>query len=123
MLRARQLLSEQANQGTVTKEYIDNLIAIKSQGADIARKLQSLSIGADPKAITAKQAILEAVLKANKNADDVIAAAKGVDFNDLKLVLSNWLGLGSCATFVCDLNSDAKINAIDASLVIANWGR
>ena len=45
-----------------------------------------------------------------------------VDFNDLKLVLSNWLGLGSCATFVCDLNSDAKINAIDASLVIANWG-
>ena len=46
----------------------------------------------------------------------------GVDFNDLKLILSNWLGLGSCATFVCDLNSDSKINAWDASLVIANWG-
>ena len=47
----------------------------------------------------------------------------GVDFNDLKLVLSNWLGLSSCATFICDLNSDSKINAMDASLVIANWGK
>ena len=46
----------------------------------------------------------------------------GVDFNDLKLILSNWLGIGTCATFVCDLNSDSKINAWDASLVIANWG-
>lgn len=41
---------------------IDNLVAIKSQGTDIARKLQSLSIGADPKAITAKQAILAFVI-------------------------------------------------------------
>ena len=47
----------------------------------------------------------------------------GVDFNDLKLVLSNWLGISTCATFICDLNSDSKINALDASLVIVNFGK
>ncbi|KKP57652.1 MAG: hypothetical protein UR52_C0027G0004 [Candidatus Gottesmanbacteria bacterium GW2011_GWA1_34_13] len=46
-----------------------------------------------------------------------------VDFNDLKLILSNWLGLSTCSTFVCDLNNDSKINALDASLVIVNWGQ
>jgi len=84
MLKARQLLADQAQNGAVTQEYIDNLLAIKSQGTDIARKLQSLGVGADPQTITAKQAILESVLKLNLNTDEILRAAKGVDFNDLR---------------------------------------
>jgi len=83
MLKARQLLAAQAESGTVTREYIDNLLTIKTQGTDIARKLQSLGISADSAIISAKDAILEAILKVNKNTDEILAAAKGVDFNDL----------------------------------------
>ena len=83
LLRTRQLLADQAEKGTLTPEYIDNLLTVKSLGSDIARKLQSMSIGADPKEITAKQAILESILKQTKNADDILIKAKGVDFNDI----------------------------------------
>lgn len=82
MLKARQQLAKQATDGTVTEDFINNLIAIKSQGTDIARKLQSLSIGAAPGEVTAKQAILEAVMKVTDNVDEIVAKSKGVDFND-----------------------------------------
>lgn len=82
MLKARQLLAKQATEGKVTQEYIDNLIAVKSQGTDIARKLQSLSVGADAKEVTAKQAILEAVMKVTDDTDLILKKAKGVNFND-----------------------------------------
>lgn len=84
MLKARQILANEAQSGEATPELINAMVAIKSQGTDVARKLQSLGIGADPQTITAKQAILEAVIKVTKNADDVITASKGVNFNDMK---------------------------------------
>lgn len=84
LLKARQLLAAQATDGRVTQEYIDNLMAVKSQGTDIARKLQSMSIGADPQTVTAKQAILEAILKVSDDTDNILKAAQGVDFNDYR---------------------------------------
>lgn len=88
MLKARELLAKQASEGKVTQEYLDNLLAVKSQGSDIARKLQSLSIGADPKEVTAKQAILEAILKVTDDTDALLKKAKGVDFNDYEQAAS-----------------------------------
>jgi hypothetical protein len=88
LLKARELLAKQAKDGKVTQEYIDNLIAVKTQGTDIARKLQSMSIGADPKEVTAKQAILEAVLRVTQNSDEVLSKAKGVDFNNYEQAAS-----------------------------------
>ena len=84
LLKARQKLAKSAESGVVDKEYLDNLVTVKSLGTDIARKLQSFSIGADPKEVTSKQAILEAVLKVNENTDEVLKAAQGVDFNNLQ---------------------------------------
>lgn len=82
LLKARQKLADAAESGTIDQEYIDNLLTIKTQGTDIARKLQSFSIGADPLTASAKDKILEAVLKVNQNTDEILEAAKGVDFND-----------------------------------------
>lgn len=82
MLKAREQLAKAAHDDSLTPEFLDTLINVKSQGADIARKLQSLSINADPKTVTAKQAILEAVLKATDNSDEILQAARGVNFND-----------------------------------------
>lgn len=84
LLKARQQLAEQAQSGVVNKDFIDNFIAIKSIGTDIGRKLQSFSINADPKEATAMEQILEGVIKQNKNADEILKAAQGVDFNDPK---------------------------------------
>jgi hypothetical protein len=83
MLKARQALAHASENGVVDEAYIKNLLTIKTQGTDIARKLQSLSIGADPIEQTAKQAIMEAVMKTNASTDEILKAAKGVDFNDL----------------------------------------
>jgi hypothetical protein len=83
MLAARQALAAASKDGMVTEDYVKNLLAIKTAGTDIARKLQSLSIGAEAKDQTGKQAIIEAVLKVVQDADRVAQAAKGVDFSDL----------------------------------------
>ena len=102
MLRTRQQLAMQAQTGTASREFIENLLVVKSQGEDIARKLQSLSIEAQPQTTTAKQVIFEAILKVNKNIDQLVKAAEGVDFNDpqqaaefmrkfIKPTLDNWL--------------------------------
>lgn len=84
MTATRQKLAHMAETGTVDKEFVDTLLAVKTIGTDIGRKLQSLSITAAPKAGNTKQALVEAVLKATDDADAVIEAAKGVDFNDFK---------------------------------------
>lgn len=83
LLRARQSLAAASKSGKVDEDYIKNLIAVKTAAADAGRTLQALSIGADAKEITGKQAILEAVMKTGAEADKIIAAAKGVDFTDL----------------------------------------
>lgn len=84
MLKARQKLAQSAESGTVDKDFLESLLAVKTHGTDVARKLQSLSIGADPKNITAKQAIVEAVMKVTSKTDEILKAAEGVNFNDLK---------------------------------------
>jgi hypothetical protein len=88
LLKARQLLAQQAKEGKVTQEYLDNLMAVKTQGTDIARKLQSMAIGADPKNVTVKQAILEAVLKLTQDTEEVLSKARGVDFNNYEQAAS-----------------------------------
>lgn len=84
MLRSRQYLAAASESGKVDEAYIKNLLAIKTQGSDIARKLQSLSINAEGVEPTVKDAILEAVLEVNDNLDEILKAAQGVDFNDLQ---------------------------------------
>lgn len=82
LLNTRQKLAAMSESGTVDKEYLDTLITLKSHATDIGRKLQSFNIKADPKNITAKNAIMEAVTKVEKDTDKILKAADGVDFND-----------------------------------------
>ncbi|KKR20029.1 MAG: Phage-related protein [Candidatus Nomurabacteria bacterium GW2011_GWC2_39_41] len=82
MLKLRQRLARAAESGQVTKEFIDDLVSVKTLGTDLGRKLQSLSIEADPKLITAKQSILSEILKITDDSDTILKAAQGVDFND-----------------------------------------
>lgn len=82
LTKTRQSIAAAAETGRVDKEFVDNILAVKTAGTDLGRKLQSFSITADPKEATSMQAIMEAVLDINKNTDEVFQAAKNVDFND-----------------------------------------
>jgi len=82
LLNARRKLAASAESGTVDRDFLENLLTIKTQGTDIARKLQSFGIGADAQNISSKQMVLEAILKVNDNVDEILKASKGVDFND-----------------------------------------
>lgn len=84
MLTLRQTIAAQAEGGKVTKEFLDNLQTLKTQGSDIARKLNSLAIGADPREMTGKRAILDAVLRTTDDVDAILKAAEGVNFDDPK---------------------------------------
>lgn len=81
-LKLRQKLAADAAAGKTDEEFIRLTLAAKSQATDIARKLNSLKISADPKEVGAIEAILEAIHKQNKNVDEIVEAAKGVDFKD-----------------------------------------
>ena len=82
MLNLRQTIAKSAQNGKVDKDFIENLKILKTQGTDIARKLQSLSIQAEAR--TPQQEIISAVLKVNDNVDEILKAAHGVDFNDFQ---------------------------------------
>lgn len=84
MLKTRQSMTAAAETGRIDKDFLQNLITVKTQGTDIARKLQSLSIKADPKETTNMQTIVDAVLDTTNNAEEILRAAEGVDFNDFR---------------------------------------
>lgn len=84
LLKTRQQLAASAKSNTIDKAFIENLKNVKALATDTARKLQSFSIDADPLSATPKQAILESILKVNDNTDEILKAAKGVNFDDAK---------------------------------------
>lgn len=84
LLKTRQKLATLAETGKVDQELIDTFLAIKTQGTDIARKLQSLSIKADPEKNSTMLTILEAISKTTNDMDAVLKEAEGVDFNNFE---------------------------------------
>lgn len=82
LLKARQKLSSLAESGTVDQDYIQTLLDVKSHATDIARKLQSFSIGADAKIASKKEMLISAVSEVEKDTSKILKAAEGVDFNN-----------------------------------------
>src|SRR3990167_5725302 len=81
-LNLRQKLASVMKNGQVDDDLINLWIKDKAAGEDIARQLQARVIKASPSEKSAMEAILESIYKVNKNADDIINAAKGVNFKD-----------------------------------------
>jgi len=81
-LNLRQQLAKMSETGVVTKDFIDTLIKDKAFSSNTARLLQQRSIMADPLAKNQMVPILEKVIEHVGNVDEVLKAAKNVDFND-----------------------------------------
>lgn len=131
LLKTRQKLASMAESGTVDKEYLDTLTTLKTHATDVARKLQSFSIGADPKNVTAKQVILDQVLKVTDDTDKILEAAKGIDFNDanqaakfyrefIKPKAGEWIDLIRYNSMLSSPNThlnNASVNLINTTLI------
>lgn len=81
-LNLRNKLADLAQKGTVDEEFIKTLIQDKAFGTDVARLLQQRNIISDPSKGTLISKILDNVLKNNQNTDEILQAARGVDFNN-----------------------------------------
>jgi hypothetical protein len=44
-----------------------------------------------------------------------------VDFQDLQIMIINWLGLTDCQCSIADLNRDHKVNLQDLSILSQGW--
>jgi len=85
-LKLRQQIAASLESGKVDQSFIDLWIKDKAVGEDIARQLQARRIGADPKTASTIDTLLEGIYKINKNADEIAAAAKDVDFTNPEAV-------------------------------------
>lgn len=82
LLQARQELAHSLDIGASNEDVIKNFFQVKTTLTDLGRSLQKASINADPESQGVLPRILQSIYKVNKNVDDILEAAKGVDFND-----------------------------------------
>lgn len=80
LLKTRDRLATAAQSGTIDKQFIEDLLVVKSQATDAGRTLNSFKNVAKP----TKQVMIEAITDLGNNVDDILNKAKGVDFNDAK---------------------------------------
>lgn len=82
LYNARQKLAHLSQNGGSNEDIIRAYMQVKTSGTDLARGLQSLKMNASPDEATTLTKMLNDILKTGANIDDVIAAAKDVNFND-----------------------------------------
>jgi hypothetical protein len=83
-LNLRNKLAYMAKTDMADEEFINLLIQDKAYGQQLARLLGQRRIVSDPSSGSLVNKIIANVLKNNNNTDDILKAAKGVDFNDMK---------------------------------------
>lgn len=95
MLQARQTLAAQMDalqKGTVSvsdkAEIIKNFLEVKTTATDLGRSLQKMSVSANPSEGSTVADIISKIAKTGANVDDIIAAAKNVDFNNYNQVVT-----------------------------------
>ena len=82
LLKTRQHLAALADQNELTAEFLDTLKIVANTGTDIARNLESLKLYAMPEYAETKIKIIKDLQKLGIASEDILKAAKGVDFKD-----------------------------------------
>jgi hypothetical protein len=81
-LRTRQHMAALAQGKDVSKEFLESILKVKALSSDAGRTLQAASIDATPELYDTKVEVLNEILRLGHNIDDVVAAAKGVNFEN-----------------------------------------
>lgn len=82
LLKTRQHLVALANDNELTPEFLDTLKVMSNLGTDIARNLESFKIQAFPEHTMVKMKIIKDLQKLGISSEEILKAAKGVDFKD-----------------------------------------
>lgn len=83
---ARERLAYLANKNELTPEFIEALKVVKSAGMFFGRGLESQKIFAKAAENAPMEKIVSKMIDLGNNADEILTAAEGVDFNDAKQV-------------------------------------
>ena len=82
LLKTRQHLAALADQNELTPEFLDALKVVANTGTDIARNLESFKLYAMPEYAETKIKLIKEIQKLGIASEDILKAAKGVDFKD-----------------------------------------
>ena len=82
LLKTRQHLAALAEENELTPEFLDTLKVMANLGTDIARNLESFKIEALPEYAMVKMKMIKDMQKLGVASEDILKAAKGVDFKD-----------------------------------------
>lgn len=86
LLATRQNLAALAERGKVTREFVNSIKVVSAEATRRGRELQALAITADPHLATAQTTLVRKLIEIGKTTDEIVNAAKGVDFKDAKQV-------------------------------------
>lgn len=84
--KLRQQVSAEAGQEGISKQFLDDLKVLKGYSADAGRRLQVLSVGADPTMATVKEDVVKQLIDLGIETDKILKAAEGVNFENPKEV-------------------------------------
>lgn len=82
LLKTRKHLAALAEDNELTPEFLDSMRVLANVGTDIARNLESFKIEALPEHAAMKMKIIKELQKLGKTSEEILKAAKGVDFKD-----------------------------------------
>lgn len=80
--KLRQQVSAEAGQEGISKQFLDDLKVLKGYSADAGRRLQVLSVGADPNMATVKEDVVKQLIDLGIETDKILKAAEGVNFEN-----------------------------------------
>ena len=81
---SRNYLKTMSESKGVTKEFLDQLEVVSSTAADSSRKLRAFAVGAED--ATIKASVLADLQKLGVDAEELLTAAKGIDWNNADMV-------------------------------------
>ncbi len=84
LLRTRQAVVNGANDPTLTPEYLESLRVVSAQASHHGRMLNSFGIHADDAKFSVREDMVKHLFDLGHEVDDILAAAKGVDFDDAR---------------------------------------
>lgn len=113
LLKTRQQLAALAKGEGVSEDFIKTLQIVSSEATSRGRQLQALSIGADPILSDMKTQVVKSLLDFGVDAEKVIEAAKGVDFNNPSAVTKFYRQFVP-ASFFDKLNEYRYINLLSS---------
>lgn len=84
--RLRQDVAAEAQKEGISKQFLDDLKVLKGYSADAGRRLQILSVGADPNMANIKEDIVKQLMDLGIETDKILKASEGIDFQNPKQV-------------------------------------